>query len=579
MSIRPSLEKAWRGLLLVLPLLVPVHLLLTGLGTLPLIDPDEGRNAAIGWAMQRDGSWLVPSYDGLPYLDKPAWFFKAVGLAMGWLGPSELAARLPSALSALFLLLVVFGFCRRYHDRRTAVLAVGVVGSLPLFVALGRYVIFDMMLALPVCVAILAGFAATTTGPVPARRWQLLSMAAVGIATLIKGPVGALVPWLVLLVFYRIDGQRGAVRRLFGGWNLPVFVAIVLPWFVGLSLERPDFPYYGLVRESLLRFTTNEFHRAQPFWFYLPVIGLALGAWALVLPEAALAAWRARTRLGRADRLMIAWAVVVLLFFSVSQSKLPGYVLTAAIALGILVARLFALALAAPDGTAARIVHRAGIASLGLAALVSCAGLAVLASAGLTTWLGTVLAMPELSVVRAAAGLVASALLSIAIGVPGVTGRRPGLIYGAILSLPVLLPVLVLPASVDAVASRSASELAAAIRRQAGQNEVACFACLPPGLPFYLKRDVTVISTRAGAEIQSNYVPYTLAGAASWPARIVPAAGLDAWLGSRTEPWFLLTRARDVPALRELMGEPSARFAPVGVGDYQGILVTPMGIR
>lgn len=575
MSIRPGLARAWRGLLLVLPLIVPVHLLLTGLGILPLLDPDEGRNAAIGWAMQRDGGWLVPSYDGLPYLDKPAWFFKAVGLAMGWLGPSELAARLPSALSALFLLLVVFGFCRRQHDRRTAVLAVGVVGSLPLFVALGRYVIFDMMLALPVGVAILAGFAATTAGPVQARRWRLLSMAAAGIATLIKGPVGALVPWLVLLAFDRIEGRRGAARRLFGGWNLALFTAIVLPWFVGLSIERPDFPYYGLVRESLLRFTTNEFHRAQPVWFYLPVILLALGPWALVLPEAAVAAWRARARLTSADRLMIVWAVVVLLFFSASHSKLPGYVLTAAIALGILVARLFALALAAPDGTAARIVHRAGIASLGLAALVSCTGLAVLASATLTTRLGTALAMPELSVVRAAAGLVASAFLSIAIGVPGVTGRRPGLVYAAMLGLPVLLPVLVLPAGVDAVASRSARELATAIERQAGTSEVACFACLPPGLPFYLGRDVTVISTRGGAEIQSNYVPYTLAGAAGWPTRIVPAAGLAAWLGGRTEPWFLLARARDLPELHELIGTRAGGFAPVGVGDYQGVLIEP----
>jgi hypothetical protein len=129
------------------------------------------------------------------------------------------------------------------------------------------------------------------------------------------------------------------------------------------------------------------------------------------------------------------------------------------------------------------------------------------------------------------------------------------------------------------VAPRSASELAAAIRRQAGTTEVACFACLPPGLPFYLGRDVTVISTRDGREIQSNYIPYTLAAAGSWPARIVPAAGLGAWLDSRVAPWFLIAHARDLPALREFMAEPVARFVPVGVGDYQGVLIEPAGAR
>lgn len=79
--------------------------------------------------------------------------------------------------------------------------------------------------------------------------------------------VGFLIPGLVLFVFHRFEGRRGVWKRFFAPLNLLVFLGVTLPWFIGLSLQHPDFPYYGLIEESFHRFTTGKFHRTQPFYF------------------------------------------------------------------------------------------------------------------------------------------------------------------------------------------------------------------------------------------------------------------------------------------------------------------------
>lgn len=328
------------------------------LGDPPLISPDEGRNAEVAREMSQSHAWLVPTYDGLTYLDKPALYFKSVALSFTLFGESEGAARLSSALSALVLLVVVFLFCRRVYDERTGALAMLIVATTPLYMAFSRIVIFDMPLAFFVCSAIFACYIAEEHEGKRRTYWYLIGALAAGIATLLKGPVGFIVPILVVTLFHWMEGRPEAMKRFFALPNWAVFLAVILPWFVGLSLFHPDFPYYGIVKESLSRFATTEFRHTAPFYFYALIIASCFFAWSLLLPESIMAAWRSRERLTRADRLLVVWTVIVVVFFSISQSKLPGYILTAMIALGILTARVFAAALENRSGRAARIVLR-----------------------------------------------------------------------------------------------------------------------------------------------------------------------------------------------------------------------------
>ncbi|HAB15835.1 MAG TPA: dolichyl-phosphate-mannose--protein mannosyltransferase, partial [Verrucomicrobiales bacterium] len=131
------------------------------------------------------------------------------------------------------------------------------------------------------------------------------------------------------------------------------FLAIVLPWFLGVTSQHSDFPHYGLVEESLKRFTTSQFHRTAPVYYYLVVLPATFFPWSLLLPAGVLAAKRWRS-LPSISRLSMVWSLTAVGFFSVSQSKLPGYILSVTIPFGILTGQLLDAALRNPEGRAAR---------------------------------------------------------------------------------------------------------------------------------------------------------------------------------------------------------------------------------
>lgn len=534
----------------ILAFIISAMMVFGRLGELPLTQPDEERNAEVAREMHQSGAWLVPTYNGLAYLDKPAFFFKTVALSFSAFGESAGAARLPSAVFGFALLTVLFLFCKREYDGRTAALAVIVVATTPLYVVLSRFVIFDMTLAFFVCSAIFASYIAEAKEGRSRSRWYLIAAAAAGTATLVKGPIGFIIPTLVIWIFNRVDGRKGAMRRFFAPSNLLLFCAIVLPWFVGVALIRPDFPYYGVIRESLLRFTTTEFHRTGPFYYYAPVIAGSFFAWSILLPESVLAAWRWRERWSRADRLFIVWAIVVVLFFSLSQSKLPAYVLTAVVALGALAARLFVGAFRGENGRAARIVLR-GAAALALLCAAASLLLAVgLFKPGTLPLLG--IESPKLRLLAPGFAPVIGSLIFVALlACAALMLRDSRVAFAAFLVFPLLLMTVSFSALSLYAGTRSGHALAERIPALPENTEIACYECFPSALPFYLKRYVTILS-KDGDELRSNYITFTLAKTQPWPKVIVPLAECEHWLAKRDHPIYLLARRSRVPALDSL---------------------------
>ena len=127
-----------------------------GLGSYPLMEPDEGRNAEVAREMARGGDWVLPHLNGLPYLDKPAPYFAAVAVSLNVLGETETAARLPSVLFTLLTTLLVWRLGRQMEDRGTGApghrgtgeIAAVALLTMPLALAFSRTVIFDAMLML-----------------------------------------------------------------------------------------------------------------------------------------------------------------------------------------------------------------------------------------------------------------------------------------------------------------------------------------------------------------------------------------------------------------------------------------------
>jgi len=337
---------------------------------------------------------------------------------------------------------------------------------------------------------------------------------------------------------------------------------------VGLSLQHPDFPHYGLIEESFHRFTTVQFHRTQPFYFYgLIVAGLFL-PWSIILPEAVVTAWRCHWFKSPADRLCLVWAVVVVIFFSLSKSKMPGYILSVTVACGILAARLFEQALARPDGKAARIAGRGAVIFASLSLIVAMAAF----------WLSshTILLAKPFGLAEADAQALGPHFIALAIlllvfaslAAMARLRRNAGLAFITFALFPPLLFALNLATINVVFDTKSARPIAQAMPALPPQTELLCLGCFPAGLPFYLQRTAT-LATTDGRELTSNYILYRLRQDRQWPTNLVPLNAVGPWVAERKHPVYLVAHTVDRVQVESLAGIQKTniqQLTPVYIG-------------
>ena len=462
-----------------------------GAASLPLIDPDEGRNAEVAREMAAGGDWVVPHLNGVPYLDKPVLFFAATALSIETLGATELAVRLPPFFFTLAAVALTMALGGRIFGRETALLGGLVLATCPLLYIFSRTVIFDSAMLFWVTAALIAFYRAAEGD---GWAWPTTAWGAVGCAVLTKGPVGLALPVLIVLVYAVVCGLP--LRRLFHPLGLAVCAAIVLPWFLAVLARHPEFAHYALVRESWQRFATDHSDRTGPIWYFLPpLIGGSL-PWVLaplLTPAPLAAAWRKRQSSGRHLVYLLLWIGVPLLFFSLSQSKRIGYILPVLPALALLCAHL----LLARGEDWRRVVYAcsalaaAGVVVLFLGARAQVAELV----AG-----GAVAA----EIQRAAPWLAAMVLA--AAGVAALAARCA--IRWVALTAMAALPVVAVTATFGPFAAvaddRSARSLAGAIQDAAPSARLVAIEDFPFSLAFYTRSQL-LLAVEPGKERGGNY--------------------------------------------------------------------------
>ncbi len=303
-----------------------------------LIPSDEGRYAEIAREMLVTGDWITPRYNGYKYFEKPPLQAWATAAAFQAFGIGNWQARLWTALTG-FLTILLVGFTgARIFNARAGWLAAVVLASSPMWVISGHFNSLDMGLSSFLVAALCSLLLAQTShNKNNCRNWMWACWIFMALATLSKGVIGAAIPAMVFIA-YSIstwDWKIWTRLRLFSGTIL--FLAITAPWFVLVAQRNPEFLEFFFIHEHLQRFTQDDHSRTGPVYYFVPLLVIGLLPWILQVPGAIGQAWNERRREFSASWLLVCWFAVIFAFFSMSHSKLPGYIIPVFPALALII--------------------------------------------------------------------------------------------------------------------------------------------------------------------------------------------------------------------------------------------------
>jgi 4-amino-4-deoxy-L-arabinose transferase-like glycosyltransferase len=509
------------------------------LGTPGLFDADEPAYAQAAREMLERGDWVTPHFNGRPRFDKPILFYWLIMVSYRLFGITEFAVRFWSALAGIGVVILLWHASRQRYGR-TAAFWTGVAFSTNLLtIVLARAAVTDMLLTFFVTAAILSGLDALDSSTF-SDRWAVRVMwISMGLAVLVKGPIGLLIPIMALGGFLLLVREtRAGLRRLFP-WEGPVLLLVVaVPWYaMALSANGWAFVEGFVIKHHVTRYTGVISSHAGPLWFYLPVILVGFFPWSAFLPAAA---WRAGgIALGRraetpGDRLAVAclcWVGGLFLFFSLAGTKLPSYLFPAFPAMALLVGRAIA------DDAAAsgipRWVSNLTPWAIGLTGGVLGTGLLLLPLAfdALRAAARGVLdgVAPPTGLTWALAGTLllgtAGALLTRRQWRPMVLGvTASGLLLAAVLTVaPTAYHIL------QGSLREFAEEARSILRRE---EPVVLYGLNAPSVVFYAARPVKAIGAGAAAEVDAVVRP----------------------LREASRPAVVITRSSLVPELKDVKG-------------------------
>jgi len=352
-----------------------------GLGSFGLLGADEPRYAQIAREMLNRSDWITPTLDGKPWLEKPPLYYWQAMLSYGVArslpstssrasvpnndpnadthpssrqnaspsasdGVTDQTARLPGAIDATLMIAAIYLFLRRSRpgsELDGALIAASCAGV----IGFARAAATDMPLAATFTIALLGWYSWYERRHHADLAVFYLFLA---LGTLAKGPVAPALAALTVLLFVATKRDWQLISQTLWLPGIAVFIVVSLPWYVAVQMRNPEFFRFFILEHNLGRFSTNIYHHPQPFWFYLPVFLLALMPWSLWLIASVVEPIRRFWREGRQacesaedswTFFLLIWMFVPVLFFSASQSKLPGYILPSVPAAALLVSDYF----------------------------------------------------------------------------------------------------------------------------------------------------------------------------------------------------------------------------------------------
>ncbi|HEX7157445.1 MAG TPA: glycosyltransferase family 39 protein [Edaphobacter sp.] len=286
------------------------------------------------------GGTVTPILHGQPWLEKPAlYYWRAMGFFKEF-GVSDWSARLPSASATFALIVLIFLHMRRFRPGGHLDAALITMSTVAV-IAFARGASTDMQLAAPFCIGMLGWYAWYETGK---KFWLFDLYFFNAAATLAKGPVAPFLALGIILLFAGLRREWTLLRRTIWLPGIFLYLVMVLPWYIAVQIKNPSFIREFFLEHNLERFATNRYQHHQPVWYYVVVLLIGLMPWTVIAIRAlvdsieiSIAEWKVRhnpsrylghSRAGDAfPEFLVLWALVPIVFFSFSGSKLPGYIL------------------------------------------------------------------------------------------------------------------------------------------------------------------------------------------------------------------------------------------------------------
>lgn len=331
------------------------------LGSVTLFDVDEAVFSQATKEMVKSGDWITPTYNGEKRYDKPILFYWLMAPSYKIFGINEFGARFPSALSAFLLSLAVFLFVRRAcpggrgesagepddqadathgnssGDERAFYAALSLTLSLYFF-AYSHAAVVDMALTLFLSLSLFSFYLSVSDEAADTKRKNLYIYGFYlfsALAFLTKGLIGILFPFGIALIFmYMTEGARG-LKKVFNLKGALIFLAVSGPWYgAQLLINGREFIDQFIIKHHFKRYTGINSGHNGPFYFYIPVLIAGMFPWIAFLPAGLKGAIKKEDRLGLFS---LIWFAFVFVFFSISTTKLPNYILSSVVAASILV--------------------------------------------------------------------------------------------------------------------------------------------------------------------------------------------------------------------------------------------------
>ncbi len=318
----------------ILPLVI-IALLMSffRLGFVSLFDVDEAVFSAATKEMVQSGNWITPTYNGENRYDKPVLFYWLMAASYKALGVNNFSSRFPSALAASCLVLALFLFVRPFHgEKRAFYAALSFVLSL-YYLIYSHAAVTDMVLTLFISLSLFS-FYLFTDKKTPGYLYGFYSFSA--LAFLTKGLIGIVFPFGIALIYLCATEGKTGIRNIITLKGIAIFLVLSAPWYSAqIAINGREFIDQFFIKHHFKRFAGVISGHSGPLYFYIPALLIGLFPWVAFLPSGIRAVFREKDRL---NLFAFIWVAFIVVFFSLSTTKLPNYILPAIPAAVILIA-------------------------------------------------------------------------------------------------------------------------------------------------------------------------------------------------------------------------------------------------